>query len=862
MGAYSDTLVTDFDSAIRSLNDIQYMMRFDDPKKEFVGQQVNDFKQTHQYRLQQRYKGVTVFGKQLVVTTDDAGKITALSGDYDPLTGVMNEEMNISAEQAYALISDGFSSVDQTPERVVYTIEEGYNEYAWMFSGTDQVFVSAVDGTVLLSYTNLITDQVPVTGRSQDVVGERSATFNTVQDSDKSEFYFFDSLRNIYYSDLRRIDSDKGFDLTTLTGLNQFLNDYVLTDNDNIWGAEANKAITLYKNLSRVYDYYVDSIGIDSYNNKHGKIYAYVNDGFDSGNNAYSDGPHDRFKGAYRDRYYGNNMSELTILSFGWQADYQDKLDVVGHEFTHSIQGSLVPSIAYSGETGALMEGYSDLGGELVQLYYSSTGTTDWVHSSRNMISPSSVKENMPNAQREVTDANGKKEIEYSSPSSYAYPQKYQGAGYYTATEWDNRGVHHNSTVISHLGYVIYTNAIQDADAMTELLYRTWSYLSATSGFIEYRVSMMAAARDMKLSDNQKDIIAKAFDEANIKGKNYYEYREDRIQYGTPVAVYVYDAGGDAIPGAKIEINFRDGISTAYANDNGKIEIGCFANFGTYSYTVSASGYFSEYGTLTLSDRNLITITVYLQKTSNQWSNIRAEFGGKVRDAMTNEPVPNAQLVFRKGIDTTSGRSVLVKTTDEDGYYYADDLDYGYYTVEVTADGYIKSYGTVIAAAFDWNQDIRTQALHQDFVISPHLETDDTLRIVLTWDEDPRDIDSHIKGTLSDGYRFHVFFHEKSAYNPDGSLVANLDIDDTTSYGPETVTLHWASGVEYHYFVHLYAGWGTLSTSGAKLKIYSGATLLWEISVPEGSGSSDYWDVFTFMDGEFTFINTFSNYEP
>lgn len=55
---------------------------------------------------------------------------------------------------------------------------------------------------------------------------------------------------------------------------------------------------------------------------------------------------------------------------------------------------------------------------------------------------------------------------------------------------------------------------------------------------------------------------------------------------------------------------------------------------------------------------------------------------------------------------------------------------------------------------------------------------------------------------------------------------AELDIDDITSFGPETITIADLQVGTYLYAVHLYSGTGTIGTSEAVVEVYKGATLL------------------------------------
>ena len=95
----------------------------------------------------------------------------------------------------------------------------------------------------------------------------------------------------------------------------------------------------------------------------------------------------------------------------------------------------------------------------------------------------------------------------------------------------------------------------------------------------------------------------------------------------------------------------------------------------------------------------------------------------------------------------------------------------------------------------------------------------DEIRIVMRWGSDPDDLDSHFVGPLSDGGRFHVYFEDMNAFEDyvvhtkvgdevstvyHVGRVADLNRDDTDSYGPEITTLHRMAAGDYYFFVHDY----------------------------------------------------------
>ena len=110
----------------------------------------------------------------------------------------------------------------------------------------------------------------------------------------------------------------------------------------------------------------------------------------------------------------------------------------------------------------------------------------------------------------------------------------------------------------------------------------------------------------------------------------------------------------------------------------------------------------------------------------------------------------------------------------------------------------------------------------------------DSVRIVLTWGENPSDLDSHLVGPGVNGGRFHIYYSDRSYYqdgsydSDDSKYAADLDYDDTTSYGPEVTTIYKLTPGDYYFYVHDYTnGYDSTSTemgmSGATVKIFRGS---------------------------------------
>ncbi|MDD2723236.1 MAG: tetratricopeptide repeat protein [Methylovulum sp.] len=137
------------------------------------------------------------------------------------------------------------------------------------------------------------------------------------------------------------------------------------------------------------------------------------------------------------------------------------------------------------------------------------------------------------------------------------------------------------------------------------------------------------------------------------------------------------------------------------------------------------------------------------------------------------------------------------------------------------------------------------------YAVSPVMKNLDGMRIVLNWGQKPEDLDSHIVYPNN-----HVYFSNMTGTD------ALLDVDDTTSYGPETITIDRKhDGERYVYAVHNFTDGSEpdstrLSASHAKVFVYVGQTLVKTYYVPKNQ-TGNLWTVFAVTEsGDFQDFNT------
>ena len=139
------------------------------------------------------------------------------------------------------------------------------------------------------------------------------------------------------------------------------------------------------------------------------------------------------------------------------------------------------------------------------------------------------------------------------------------------------------------------------------------------------------------------------------------------------------------------------------------------------------------------------------------------------------------------------------------------------------------------------------------FALSREMKDIGGYRIVLSWDESPKDIDSHLVYGNS-----HIYWNNKNG------VQGMLDVDDTDGFGPETITIKKSlNGNRYIYAVHDYTNKdesfsSKLSESGAKVLVYAGSTQIETFYIPQGK-IGNLWVLFTISEyGDLIPINKFT----
>lgn len=409
-------------------------------------------------RLGQVYRGIPVFGKQMIVHLDAQQQVVAVNGQFTP--GVeLPTTPSISAAQAEDAALAGIQAELEPAERAtlsttvlrdktslcVYIDEHGKPRLAWNVSvmaqrplGQWRVFVNARRPQVLHALDSLA-----------------------------------DAKRRVTFS------ADNTTDLP-----GRQLIDEGERSRDPI-------AQAAHDGAGIVYDYYFKTFKRDGVDGRGSPIVSTVHFGSDP-----SEAENAAWIGEAQQMVYGDGGQIFRPLAYG--------LDVIGHELTHGITDNTAQLI-YEGQSGALNEAYSDIFGALID-------RDNWTIGEKVVKSPPFPAPFM----RSLEDPNMNGLYDPNNPlrgvGQPAHADEY--ANLPRSRRADNGGVHINSGIPNHAAYLL-AQAI-GKEKMEQIYFRTLTqYLSPQSDFFDAAQATVRAAQDL-YGQAEVDAVRQSFAQVGI----------------------------------------------------------------------------------------------------------------------------------------------------------------------------------------------------------------------------------------------------------------------------------------------------------------------------------------------------------
>lgn len=416
--------------------------------------------------LRQNGKLVESFDRQLTATPtlSEAGALQqALSGIHAQVykwqvpeeEAFIKREENNAAASFYPKGSLVFYSGEEDVVPAAMRLAYKFDIYAQQPLSRQIVFIDAKNGAVL---------------GKRDLIHEANATGTAVTGYSGPQTITTDSYNGSYR--LRETGRGNGIQTYDLNKGTNYANAVDFTDADNNWNnVNTDKdqyATDAHWGAEKTYDYYKVKYNRNSIDNAGFAIKSYVH---------------------YSTNYF-NAFWDGTRMTYG-DGDASDgnkpltALDVCGHEITHGLTEK-TSGLNYSGESGAMNEGFSDIFGTAIE-FYARPSNADWLigkdfYTIRSM----------------------------SNPNAYSQPDTYQGTYWATGTA-DNGGVHTNSGVLNYWFYLLsvggsgtndkgtaYSVTGIGIDKAAAIAFRLNTvYLVSTSNYAAARTNGIKAAEDL-----------------------------------------------------------------------------------------------------------------------------------------------------------------------------------------------------------------------------------------------------------------------------------------------------------------------------------------------------------------------------
>ena len=418
---------------------------------------LNDACGNRYYVFQQMYAETTVSGGAVKVVTDAAGNMLGLVSSIEAELPEVEEAEGIAAQDAEALVrahaleNDGMEVelVGGRTEKIILPVnleldiesteEKEESRFVWVVysdnptgsvaRGSDLPYLAhyvTMDGTYLYSLPTIIPgDEAGSSGfdaayvfefmEPADYTGtvtlsngeEQEITVTLMRDSRTGMYYLGNLERRIAVADCYEMLYNKGH--------------VVLEASIDNTGWDDTCLLSLY-NYCRAWDYYseIGWVGGDGMQTPMLILKDYCDEEHNPVDNA-----------AYAGKYYGWQLFLSSSAN-----DLAQCLDVLGHEFTHCVTGSVMTYNAYKNDYGAINEAISDIQGNICEQLMGATDDTTW-----------ELGENGSTPIRNMSDPH-----KYDQPE-YAWDLHYKPNVKAPTAINDRGGVHTNSSLLNSIAY-------------------------------------------------------------------------------------------------------------------------------------------------------------------------------------------------------------------------------------------------------------------------------------------------------------------------------------------------------------------------------------------------------------------------
>lgn len=444
------------------------------------------------YRLQQNYGGIPVYGRNVVVIVDKAGKVQMMTSNIVEISDVslkksltqqqVNKKVANYIKQKYGKFKE--ISMPKLTENLllIYNMgDEDQTELVYQLDvftekGIYNIFVSSEDGDIILC--RKIENYIQKKFNEQGQLKEQTFVAEAVDADSKYNRMSHRTLSGAWIN-------------INIPKMNHEYDWFVSGNSEAVvWkdGERADaSAVDAITNISEVFEYFYKNFNRNSFSGQGEDVMVYIH------TVGYTDSEGEEIS-SLNNAYYANvDGSPFISITKCYDKDGKSveensaHVDIMAHEYMHGI-------ISYTSElsnednmSGALNEGISDVLGYCAEADIKNQGI-DWtVEGVRSSI----------------------------QDDSYIF--------HFDDYNDNTKECHLASTIISHAAYLMSTGnkgttvriKIED---LSQLWYKTAVSIPANCSFSAFRVYMDMIAQIMKMSNEQRECIAVAFDSVGIRG--------------------------------------------------------------------------------------------------------------------------------------------------------------------------------------------------------------------------------------------------------------------------------------------------------------------------------------------------------
>ncbi len=393
------------------------------------------------YTFQQLEGDVAVYAATVKLIADADGTVVALISSLVPgIEASKMQDWGVDAVQAEEIVrketeGQGMEIVEDATERTLLPFEDDETEFycAWVVytNNTYQDFDTAflahyVDAQgeylyalpvsepgnadahsgegALLYFQGLEKDTWTGTVTKHDGT-KKEITVPILRDSETGEKYLGDIERRIICADYADFYYDESITARSM--------------DNNAW---ADNELLIYDTFIRVYDNYLDTgwEGPDGDGSPTLLLMDWVDDNGEPVHNA----------------CYAGRQNGFQVFQFNRDDPDGECTDIIAHEFTHCLTGTLMTNNLYINEYGAINEAFSDICGNITEAMLHDTEDTTWL-----------IQENGKETLRSMSEPRL-----YEQPA-FVWDRYYVPPVRSSTNNNDSGGVHINSSLLNMVGY-------------------------------------------------------------------------------------------------------------------------------------------------------------------------------------------------------------------------------------------------------------------------------------------------------------------------------------------------------------------------------------------------------------------------